>query len=361
MKILFLTSCQKPKDGWSVVGCNLVKSFKNCDIKVFSGEQKGVFKFGVTRLKSELYDRYKLLTVVFDVVNILLFMKKRPDLIHCNVEYYAPVALILSKIYNVPYTITAHGTYGVLLPSKYKLYKKSFEWADTVIAVSNYTKSRMIEEGIDSSFTVILNGVDKSIFHPGPIQNKQKKILFVGNLKPRKGFSCLLESLCQAYKINRDIELLVVGEIDRSSKQYFKMREYIEENDLNVDFLGKVSESDLVTFYRTSMLNILPSKSEPFHFEGFGLVHLEANACGTLTVGTSKSGNEDAIDKKNGFLIHYGDVSKLSSIISSVFSVNKYKELNLDDIKDWNEVSDQYKYVFNQLIEISIKTRLKNP
>jgi|LWDU01.1.fsa_nt_gi glycosyltransferase involved in cell wall biosynthesis len=361
MKILFLTSCQKPIDGWSIVGCNVVKSFKNCDIEVFSGEQKGIFKFGVTRLKSEFYDRYKLLTVVFDVVNILLFMKEKPNLIHCNVEYYAPVALILSKIYNIPYTITAHGTYGVLLPSKYKLYKKSFEQADIVIAVSNYTKSRMTEEGIDSNFTVILNGVDKSIFHPEPLQNKQKKILFVGNLKPRKGLTFLLESLCQAYKINRDIELLVIGEVDHSSKQYFKVREYIDDNGLNVDFLGRVSENDLATLYRTSMLNILPSKSEPFYFEGFGLIHLEANACGTLTVGTINSGNEDAIDKKNGFLIQYGDVHKLSSIISSVFSANKYRELNLDDIKDWSEVSNQYVDVFNRLIEKSIKTRLKNP
>ena len=127
MKILFLTSYQKPIDGWSIAGFNIVKSLKNFNLEIFSGDQKKILKFGATRLKSELYDKYKLLTVVFDVINILLFIREKPDLIHCNVEYYAPVALILSKIYNIPYTITAHGTYGVLLPSKYKLYKKSFE------------------------------------------------------------------------------------------------------------------------------------------------------------------------------------------------------------------------------------------
>ena len=40
MKILFLTSCQKPIDGWSIVGCNIAKSLINCDLEVFSGEQK---------------------------------------------------------------------------------------------------------------------------------------------------------------------------------------------------------------------------------------------------------------------------------------------------------------------------------
>jgi glycosyltransferase involved in cell wall biosynthesis len=194
MKILFLTSYQKPIDGWSIVGFNIVKSLKNFDLEIFSGEQKKILKFGATRLKSELYDRYKLLAVIFDVINILLFVRKKPDLIHCNVEYYAPVASILSKIYNIPYTITAHGTYAVLLPSKYKLYKKSFERANIVIADSNYTKSRMIEEGIDSNVIVILPGVDKSIFYPKPQQNRQKNILFVGNLKPRKGLVFLLES-----------------------------------------------------------------------------------------------------------------------------------------------------------------------
>ena len=76
MKILFLTSYQKPIDGWSIVGFNIVKSLKNFDLEIFSGDQKKILKFGAMRLKSELYDRYKLLAVIFDVINILLFVRK---------------------------------------------------------------------------------------------------------------------------------------------------------------------------------------------------------------------------------------------------------------------------------------------
>lgn len=186
MKILLLTSCQDPKDGWSVVGHNIVKNLENCKISIFSSENKKLFRFGRRGLKSELYDKFGFLTIIYDVLNVLFLTKEKPELIHCNVEYYAPVALILSKIYHIPYTITAHGTYGVLLPFKYRLYKKAFKLANTIITVSNYTKKRMIEEGLNSKYMVILNGVDKKTFFPNVTIKKKNFILFVGNLKPRK-------------------------------------------------------------------------------------------------------------------------------------------------------------------------------
>lgn len=357
MNILFLTSNQQPKGGWSVVGYNIIKNLPNCAVEVFSSEEKKVLGFGFKKLKSELYGKFKYLTILMDVLNIMISKKNKPDLIYCNVEYYAPVAMILSKIYNIPYTITAHGTYGVVLPTKYKLYKKAFENAYKVITVSNFTKKRMIEENIKANYEVILNGVDKTIFKPDDNITKENIITFVGNLKSRKGLKFLLESMIEVNKIISNIKVVVIGNIDFESDKYKEIDKYIQQNNLNVEFVGKISQEELIKYYQKAKLNILPSKTDPFYFEGFGLVHVEANACGTLSIGTKGSGNEDAILDGNGYLIEYGDINNLSKHIVDTF-LGDYHSSNIDNLSDWKEVSLQYYNIFKSALTKCNKNRL---
>jgi len=343
MNILFFTSNQKPKDGWSVVGYNIIKNLENCNVEAFSSENKENFFFGKTKLKSELFEKLKYLAIVFDFINVLINIKNKPDIIHCNVEHYAPVAMWLSTIYKVPYTITAHGTYGVVLPLKYVIYKKAFKNAAKVITVSNFTKRRMIEEGIKANYEVILNGVDKEKFKPNINIKKENIITFVGNLKPRKGLKFLLESMTEVNKINPDIKVVVIGNLNTKSIAYKKTVEFIKNNNLNVEFSGKVSEEELIEYYQKAKLNILPSQTEPFFFEGFGLIHAEANACGTVTIGTKNSGNEDAITDENGYLVEYVDIEKLKNTILEVFKMKIYPHIRYDKLNDWKDIS--YKYV----------------
>ena len=50
----------------------------------------------------------------------------KPDIIHCNTEYFAPIAFLLSKYFKVPFTVSVAGTYGITLPKQYKIYSYSF-------------------------------------------------------------------------------------------------------------------------------------------------------------------------------------------------------------------------------------------
>jgi glycosyltransferase involved in cell wall biosynthesis len=336
-------------DGWSVVGSNIVNNLTECSIQVFSSEERNKTGFGLKRLKSQRPGRFIILSILFDLINVLLTSKIKPDIIHCNVEHYAPVAMILSAIYHIPYTITAHGTYGVLLPTKYKIYRKAFRNASKVITVSKLTKNRMIQNGIVANYETILLGVDKTVFKPDYSTKKENIITFVGNLKPRKGLLFLLESMVIVKTDRPDIKVVVIGGINFNDKKYQKIEKFISENRLNVEFIGKISESELVECYQKSTLNALLSQTVGFHFEGFGLIHLEANACGTLTIGTLNSGNEDAIIDKNGFLIEYGDVNQLSKIILEVFSYDKYPVIDINKINDWSYVAKKYFSIFKEL------------
>ncbi len=349
MNILFFTSSQIPKDGWSVVGYNIVKNLNRYNIEAFSSEEKKKMAFNKKSCKSELFSKYKYFTFIFDFLNVLYCIKKRPDHIHCNVEHYAVVAMWLSRIYGIPYTITAHGTYGVLLPKKFKIYRKAFKLANKVICVSNFTNKMMKNEKITANYTVIKNGVDKNIFVPDFSIRKENIITFVGNLKDRKGLDFLLQSMAAVSNIIPNIKVVVIGYIDTSSDKYKKVINYINKNKLNVYFAGIISEADLIKYYQKAKLNILPSKTEPYYFEGYGLIHAEANACGTLTVGTKNSGNEDAISKENGFLIDFGDIPGLANIIIDCFSAKIYPAINFNKIVDWKNIASDYENLFNQL------------
>ena len=351
MNILFLTNNQQPKDGWSVVGYNIVKNSTSmdCCFEVFSHEEKSYLGLGYRKLKSSLYQRYKFLAIIYDLINILISSKQRPDFIHCNVEHYAPVAMILSKLYKVPYTLTAHGTYSVRLPKKHKIYKRAFENSYKVIAVSHFTKSRMVAEGINANYEVIFLGVDKHVFKPNHSVKKEEIITFVGNLKLRKGLKFLLESMVEVSKQKSYIKVLIIGRIDFSCQAYLDVKNFISSHKLDIKFIGQVSEEELVRYYQKSKLNILPSQSQPFYFEGFGLVHTEANACGTLTIGTYNSGNEDAISNGNGYLVEYGNIQALSEKILEVFSDENYPLIELNKVNSWEVVANKYFDVWKSL------------
>jgi glycosyltransferase involved in cell wall biosynthesis len=353
MNILFFTSNETATDGWSVVGYNIKKNLANWNIEVFSGSEKNKLFFGKKRLKSEYCDMFankwqlfKYFVFIYDMLCVLIKIDDKPDIIHCNVEYYAPVCMYLSKLYKVPYTITAYGTYGVTLPVKYKVYKRAFENAEKVITISYYTKRRMEEEKINCNYKVIFLGVDKEIFKYDANIQKENTITFVGNLKKRKGLVFLLEAIANNPKVSSIVKLVVIGYIDKDTTSFADISKYIEKNNLNVVFVGKVSIAKLVQYYQRAKINILPSRSDPFYFEGFGLVHVEANACGTYTIGTTNSGNEDAIIKENGYLVKYGDVEDLSKIIYKLLFANEVYKINTSAILDWQDVTKQYSKIF---------------
>jgi len=281
------------------------------------------------------------LYVIYDLICLLIFSRKKYSGVLVLVEHYAISAWLFAKFKNIHCVVVQCGTYAVKLPKEIKTYKWVLERYDLVIPISNYTKKRMEEDGIFCKYKVISLGVDKDKFSCKHLSRKNE-IIFVGNLKTRKGFNFLLESYLVSFKNNPTIRLIVVGRVDRGSKAFVKIMEIVSKEGLKVDFVGVLSHDELVKRYNEAKLNILPSKSDPYFFEGFGLIHLEANACGTLTIGTFNSGNEDAIKPGMGFLVNFGDVNKLSQIILETMDLKDYPLINTDDLKTWKEVASEY-------------------
>ena len=178
-----------------------------------------------------------------------LTLRFKPDIIHCNTEYFAPIALLLSKYFKVPFTVSVAGTYGITLPKQYKMYSNSFKRASSLICLSNYTKKRMEEEGVEGKKIVIKPGYDNAIFKIDKTTKRENSISFVGNFKPRKGFKFLLNAIC---KISDEIKIKVyfIGNVDKNSSDYKEAISVCNKNQIKINFLEQISYEKLANIYQ---------------------------------------------------------------------------------------------------------------
>jgi len=154
--------------------------------------------------------------------------------------------------------------------------------AKQISAIHRLPKERvvMIPAGIDmdqfrlpeSGKTTVKKALDIAL---------DKTVLFtVRNLVPRMGIENLIEAFKQS-NVLREKGLLLIGGEGFLKDSLLAM---VKDHDLEgaVKFLGRISEDDLPRYYQAADFFVLPTRE----LEGFGLVILEAMACGTPVLGT---------------------------------------------------------------------------
>ncbi|MED0988004.1 glycosyltransferase [Bacillus paramycoides] len=217
------------------------------------------------------------------------------------------IARRISKREKIPYVITYHGSDIHSIPDKNKIFLKSIQKnlrdSSLNIFVSESLKRKSIEKigNSNENNIVIPNGIDFNIYYElkqleiSQIKERlgfTKKIVgFVGNLYEVKRADRLPE-------IFRGIQLEYPNEVDFIVIGNGEFREHIEQKckqyQLNVKFLGKIEPQEVNAYINIMDVLILPSRRE-----AFGLVILEANASGTLAIGSDAGGISEVIDNDN--------------------------------------------------------------
>jgi glycosyltransferase involved in cell wall biosynthesis len=192
-----------------------------------------------------------------------------------------------------------------------------------VITVSQSTKEDLVKVGLpEENLHVITEGLDHDLYKPGGDKETNPHILYVGRLKRFKGVHFLIEAMRRVVQVLPSSKLSIVGrgepEYERELKQLTK--------DLNLEdsvtFHGYVSEEEKIRRMQEAHVLVLPSQRE-----GFGLVVIEANACGTPVVATHALGLRDSIiDGETGLLVPYEDVEALANAIIRVLSDEGLRE-----------------------------------
>jgi D-inositol-3-phosphate glycosyltransferase len=171
---------------------------------------------------------------------------------------------------------------------------------------------------------VITPGVDRAYFSPGSRVGarsalglgKQPVLLFVGRIQPLKGLDVAIETLATLER--RDAVLLVVGGASgrEGNREYARMIALSERLGVadRVHFIEPQPHHLLSTFYRAADVVLVPSRSE-----SFGLVALEAAACGTPVVATAVGGLMSLIaDGVNGYLVPQRDAALFAARVTQV-------------------------------------------
>lgn len=288
----------------------------------------------------------------------------KPDLIHCQHLWVAPYVARKTKI---PYLITAHGT-DIKGFKKDKRYHnaalKGAEGAEKIITISKRVHNQVkkyynIEE---DKLKLIWNGFDEKLFHPKEVDldklwrrvlptkknfNPKKIVSFVGKLTHFKGVDILLKAGSKYEAADDDITTLIIGSGDLDQK----LKKQAERLDLkNFYFLGNLPQKLIVKINNIADIAVVPSRDEPF-----GLVALEALACGTPVIATNTGGLTDFINEKIGRLIPEEDPAALAeAVISSIKKNDKDKKGKIaynyaHNNFSWNRVADDLEALYRSI------------
>jgi glycosyltransferase involved in cell wall biosynthesis len=181
-----------------------------------------------------------------------------------------------------------------------------------VIVLSEFMKQQvMAAHGIiPKRITVVPGAADPAAFYPALDRNEirrelklpeRRTLLFtVRNLVPRMGLEHLLEAMTMLGEEQRNLLLLIGGE----GRLRPRLEELIRSNGLqdSVQLLGFVPEDQLAKYYQASDLVVMPT----LQLEGFGLVTVEALACGTPVIGTPVGAIPEVLNTVDPLLVTKG-------------------------------------------------------
>jgi glycosyltransferase involved in cell wall biosynthesis/peptidoglycan/xylan/chitin deacetylase (PgdA/CDA1 family) len=188
--------------------------------------------------------------------------------------------------------------------------------AHKIICCSAFVQSSALVAPYLDKTTVINPGVDTSLFVPGPDRTAGHRIMHVGGLKTGERYKGLELSLRVTAELGPrypDVHLSVAGHGDQLP-HYEKLAEDLGIAG-HVEFCGRLSGPQLVGAYQAADVLIVPSTKE-----SFGMVILEAMACGVPTVASAAEGIPDVVeDGEFGFLAEPEDVAGFAGKIGELF------------------------------------------
>lgn len=201
-----------------------------------------------------------------------------------------------------------------------RIERQVLQNSDALVAESPATRRHMVRHyGVEpSDIAVIPCGVDVERFQPRDIRRARLELslpaaapilLFVGRLQPSKGIDILLRAAAEIRRDRPDVCVLVVGgglddRDERETAELQRLQQLGAELGLHdVHYVRAQPQETLAKYYAAADVFVMPS-----HYESFGMVVLEAMACGTPVVGSNVGGLSYTIaDGESGLLVPPGD------------------------------------------------------
>ena len=198
-------------------------------------------------------------------------------------------------------------------------------YGNTPIFTSQSTKEDLMKLGFaEGNLSVINYGVDHDIYRLGKVKSPFPHVFYLGRLKRFKGVHLLIEAIAQVVKEIPDVRLSIVGNGDPDYQNELKELSAKLNLTKNIDFcefgLGD-SIMQKVQIMQEAWVLVFPSSRE-----GFGLVVIEANACGTPTIATNVPGLRETVRDNDTGIIVNRNVDELAKSIKLMIQDNELRE-----------------------------------
>ncbi len=279
------------------------------------------------------------------------------DIVHLNITFpVGLIALYLKWFKKKPFIITEHWS-GFLPEDKVSLsfFKKIITkiiitQANYIVVVSKHLKDQMLKNGFKGNYRVLGNIIDTSIFYPKEKSFKEFEIIHISNFDENsKNIHGILSTIKNISKIRTDFTFKIIGDGDLDNLHKKIISHQIPSGIIKIE--GKKTSSEIAEILQQA--NVYISFS---NYETFGIVMIEALACGTPVISTDtgilielepsdfitiiKKNNEDALLKAilermiNAFNL---DTKNIHNYIAKLFGsekiINAYSKIYYNTIK----------------------------
>ncbi len=297
------------------------------------------------------------MSVYFDI------QKSKYDVIHCQDINSCNAVYKLCEKKNIKLVLTVHGHLynsgtatriigkdSLLSKVLFKKEIQAYKRAQEIICVSNYSYELISKHTNKSKLTIIRNLVDTQLFYRFDSftrQNIRKKhliteeeliLIYSGRLIQSKGVKFVLQAMKNLVSQVK-IKLFIAGD----GPEKGELIRYTENNKLKpyVEFLGNIEQKELVEYYNTSDVFVIPSISNLGNIEGTPMSLLEAMSCGLAIISTSSGGLGQLLSNyENAILV---EEKNSESIVNAILTLSKDKGL-LKKLSEnaYNEIKDKY-------------------
>lgn len=289
----------------------------------------------------------KLLKENFDIIDVdhmphlVLFTTKLVALLKRK-KLYATWNEVWGRAYWVEYM-------GLVGNFSYIIEWISARMPDTIIAVSEHTKNKLIHDlKITKNIYVAPNGIDLQLIRKIKPAKERSDVIFAGRLLSHKNVDVLVKSLTLVKKNFPQIKALIIGE----GPEKYNIDNLIKKLRLqsNIKLLGFLKEqNDLYAMMKASKIFAFPSTRE-----GFGIAALEANACNIPVITTNGKDNATKYlisNGENGYVTQLTPekiAEKIQNILILRTTKNNNNQFNQVKNYDWNQISKTIERLYIQ-------------
>ncbi len=348
---------------------NLAKEFKNkghdifiltCRYKKYVNEEiEGIRYYYVPGFrKNELTNRIILTFSSFILLGffktVSIIKKNNINILHCFFTLPAGIiGFLLKLLFRKKYIVSLNGS-DVPYYSKLKLVillkpliRLIWGKSDRVVSISKgLLETAKLTDMRNENFSVINYGMDNNFLNITSdfIQYDCFSFLSVSRLHYNKGLDTLLHSFGKLiYSKKIKAKLFIAGN-GPEEQNLLQVRNRLRLND-HVVFLGYLTQEILIKEMKKVNAFVLPSRTE-----AFGIVFVEAMACGLPVVGSKIGGIPELINSQVGLLVEVDKIDELTNAMAHI--INNYEKYNRDTIVKhakkftWEKAANQYLNIF---------------